>query len=164
MLARNLTRAPLLRQYVQICTPSTLTTALRKRMKNRLAQIAQDIPDERFSSKKVITGWQAFIFSQMVFWFLWASFKFPWQFWLQSHIVFLFLFFGCNALRMGALFSAPKFKLNSLNITFDGDEPVYSILVPLYKESCVIGQLLEALSALKVASLKIGYKDNMRRG
>ncbi len=68
---------------------------------------------------------------------------------------------GYCALRMCCLFSLPAAKTESPESPDNADLPTYSILVPVFRETSVLSQLLHGLSCLKYPALCIKRTKNL---
>ncbi len=115
-----------------------------------------------FSAKKRISQVQisALVLSCVVF----TAFAIIWLngAFITANIVFAAWFSALIALRAGALAYAPFYKRKTRNFItappLEADLPVYTILVPLYREASVLAQLTTALKALEYPAEKLDIK------
>ena len=59
---------------------------------------------------------------------------------------------------MLSVFASSPRKLKTWNIRVDADLPTYSVLVPVFRETSVLGQLLRGLSCLNYPPEKLEIK------
>ncbi|WP_244490966.1 glycosyltransferase family 2 protein [Paramesorhizobium deserti] len=158
VLKRCLSQSPALAERLRICPPSTLTEMMRLRQERQLARWAQEMTPPHFSAALVMHGWQAFMLAEMIF-FLFGFFLFrPLETAVMLHIGLTLFFFGCVMMRLLAARVARVPCLLATRAAPAKDMPIYTILVPLYKEAEIVGQLLEALSRLRWPASKLDIK------
>lgn len=74
---------------------------------------------------------------------------------LMSSILFL----GMIGLRLGALMQKPGMSTNALSLAQqDADLPIYTIIVPLYREKRVLSRLIKALKNIDYPKSKLDIK------
>ena len=78
--------------------------------------------------------------------------------WVVASAVLGLFFLSVIALRLCCLFSLPAAKAQSLGDPGDEDLPTYSILVPVFRETSVLRQLLRGLSCLNYPPEKLEIK------
>ena len=78
--------------------------------------------------------------------------------WVAASAALGLFFLSVIALRLCCLFSVPVSKTKSLRDTGDADLPAYSVLVPVFRETSVLGQLLRGLSCLNYPPEKLEIK------
>jgi cellulose synthase/poly-beta-1,6-N-acetylglucosamine synthase-like glycosyltransferase len=79
-------------------------------------------------------------------------------FWIATSAALGLFFLSVIALRMYCLFSQPAAKAQGLEYSDDADLPIYSVLVPVFKETAVLSQLLRGLSCLNYPPEKLEIK------
>ena len=75
--------------------------------------------------------------------------------WVTASAALGLFFLSVIALRLCCLFSLPAAKADRLENPEDADLPAYSILVPVFRETSVLSQLLRGLSCLNYPALCI---------
>lgn len=78
--------------------------------------------------------------------------------WVAGSAAFGLFFLSVVALRLCCLFSLPVSKGRSLEDPADADLPTYSVLVPVFRETSVLSQLLRGLSCLNYPPEKLEIK------
>ena len=78
--------------------------------------------------------------------------------WIAASLTLGLFFLSVIALRMCCLFSLPVSKGGNLEVPLDADLPTYSVLVPVFRETSVLGQLLRGLSCLNYPPEKLEIK------
>lgn len=73
--------------------------------------------------------------------------------WVAASAALGLFFLSVIALRLCCLFSPPAAKPQSLRYPSDADLPTYSVLVPVFRETAVLSQLLRGLSCLNYPAL-----------
>lgn len=138
------------RSRVVLMAPSALRSALMHRVKDRLTHKATHgffdwRPD--LSARFVVTGWQGLLagLSVVALPLLFWSYPVPSFVALQAAAITFFLSYSVLRVLAAAMVrtSAPS------AIADDGDKPVYSVLVALYREAEIVPQLLVALGKLQ---------------
>ncbi|RCS24688.1 glycosyltransferase [Phyllobacterium salinisoli] len=158
VLKRCLSQSPALALRLRICPPSMLAEMMRLRQERGLAQRVQEMTPPHFSAARVLHSWQAFMLAETVF-LLFGSFLFhPSQTAAILHISLTLLFLSCGIIRLLASLTARTPRLLPTRGAPPKDMPVYTILVPLYKEAEIVEQLLDALSRLRWPASKLDIK------
>ncbi|WP_374830477.1 glycosyltransferase family 2 protein [Paenochrobactrum pullorum] len=131
-----------------VCPPSVIQILDRRSKKHDLVRKAVMMTPAKYSSRRVLDTRQAFFlaFGVSVLAFLFFSFLWPTLF--AFHIFLSCFFFTCVGVRLLAAMSVQRLPKMQRHLPLPADLPCYSVLVPLYKESDVIPQLLEALGNL----------------
>lgn len=78
--------------------------------------------------------------------------------WVATSAALGLFFLSVIALRLCCLFSIPTSNSGSLEYPSDTDLPTYSVLVPVFKETSVLSQLLWGLSCLNYPDEKLEIK------
>ena len=73
--------------------------------------------------------------------------------WVAASAALGLFFLSVIALRLCCLFSLPAAKADRLENPDDADLPTYSVLVPVFRETSVLSQLLRGLSCLNYPAL-----------
>ena len=73
--------------------------------------------------------------------------------WVAASAAIGLFFLSVIALRLCCLFSLPASKAQRLGNPSDADLPIYSVLVPVFRETSVLSQLLHGLSCLNYPAL-----------
>jgi hypothetical protein len=139
-----------LRSIMAVTTPSSLRRAVwkageRKRVDNAADRLFDERPD--LSARSVLTGGQGFLagFSAMAF--LCCLVLFPMPTLHVSHVLLSSTFFVLILLRGLAIKQPPRPKPLA-PLAEDHGLPIYTVLVALYREQEVVGQLLASLLRL----------------
>ncbi|WP_114389128.1 glycosyltransferase family 2 protein [Notoacmeibacter marinus] len=121
-----------------------LSAELEERARNKLFV---DAPD--FSARHLTNAWQSFVLGALAVSLAIGLVATPTLVMLAVHILSSTFFLSCMALRLAAVPHAGA-KKPRLNLIGDRDElPVYTVLVALYQEADMVGQLLTALGQLR---------------
>ncbi|MBB2969649.1 glycosyltransferase family 2 protein [Mesorhizobium sp. RMAD-H1] len=158
VLRRCLLQSPALAERLCICPPSMLAEMMRQRQERQLAQRAQEMTPPHFSAARVMHGWQGFILAEAIFFLSGFFLSWPLETAVALHVGLTLFFFGCVMMRLLASITARTPHLLATRGTPAKEMPVYTILVPLYKEAAIVGQLLEALSRLRWPASKLDIK------
>ncbi len=154
-------RYPSIAARVRVVSPRTLRKALLERAKPLLAERATSALFERFpqySARIVANAPQGFGLGLFAAVTVTGLFLYPSTIIAVLHCLFSLCFLACVALRLyAAAHTRPPI------VKFDIPEhpenlPVYSVLVPLYKESEVVPDLLVALGRLAWPRSKLQIK------
>ncbi|MBB6260540.1 cellulose synthase/poly-beta-1,6-N-acetylglucosamine synthase-like glycosyltransferase [Paenochrobactrum gallinarii] len=133
---------------IVICSPSVIQLLDRRSKKHELARKAVTVTPAKFSSRRVLDTRQAFVIAFSISLLAFLFFNFLWPTLFAFHIFLSCFFFTCVGIRLLAAMSAQRLPKLKQTLPLPSDLPNYTVLVPLYKESDVIPQLLEALSNL----------------
>ncbi|MBV2142422.1 glycosyltransferase [Falsochrobactrum sp. TDYN1] len=160
-LRDHLRGSPDLRERIRICAPSLLRQIIRKRHQKELASRAHAMTPQLFSASRVLETPQAFFIAMALYAFVASIVNWPAQTTLTLHVSMTLFFFGCVLIRLFAALSSRRLQFPQIMPFRQRDLPTYSVLVPLYREQAVIGQLVAALQRLNwPASKLICEKDD----
>ncbi|TMV01165.1 glycosyltransferase [Brucella haematophila] len=149
---------PTLRNRIRICTPTLLRQILRRRYRARLIDRARQMTPQSLSASRVLHSWQAFGIAMALYLLVAAIINWPLQTFLTLHVLMTLFFFGCVLIRLFAVTTGGRLRLVDVLPLRKRDLPVYSVLVPLYREKEVIGQLVEVLSGINWPPSKLEIK------
>lgn len=158
-----LERYPAIAGRIAIVAPEVLRQALLRRARPALDMAARDDLRRRYptlSAAIVASGSQGVAFGLAAAALLTALILAPGPAWLVLHAVFSLFFLTCIALR---LFAAIGVRPLATPVTIPlpeiaGRLPVYSVLVPLYREEAMAPQLVAALERLDWPASKLEIK------
>lgn len=158
ILKLYLRQYPELRSRFRLCPPAVLVALLHNRYGKLAAERAQTMTPWHLSASHVLNSWQGFCFSALLIGLV-SVFLSSSGFYLLSMFWFLTVFFGaCVSIRLLAATNARPIVIEPLPYYVLKDLPVYTILVPLYREAGVVSQLVTALSALNWPAAKLDIK------
>ncbi|RIK83252.1 MAG: glycosyl transferase [Hyphomicrobiales bacterium] len=160
-LRARLERAPDLRRSLRLAPPSALRTAVVARSRSRLLFDAQHglfLRSPEFSARTVVNAWQGASAAAAVFAFLLLLWLAPLPTMIVFHCLAAMGFTACVALRLAAYRSAAPPRLRRLPPADPSSQPVYSVLVALYREREVLPQLLAALGKLQWPRTRLEIK------
>ncbi len=147
----QLNERPSLARRLRIVAPSVLRSAILARARPLLLRQAVLSLFERrsdWSARFVLNAWQgAGVGAGLVLLPL-AFVLAPGQALMATHLAATLFFLACVLLRLQAIRAAPRYRLAPVPSEDAAELPVYSVLVALYRESEVVPELVEALSAL----------------
>ncbi len=149
---------PSLRRRIRICTPTLLRQILRRRYRARLIERARQMTPQTLSAARVLHSWQAFVIAMALYLLIAALINWPLQTFLAIHVLMTLFFFGCVLIRLFAVTSGGRLCFVELFPLKKSELPVYSVLVPLYREKEVIGQLIAALNGIHWPRSKLEIK------
>ena len=161
MLGRALRRSPGLRAGLLVAPPGALRSALIARSEKRLLFDAQHglfLRSPEFCAKTVVTAWQGAAAVAALAAFLVALWLAPLATMLVFEVGASLGFAACVALRLLAWREARPPRLTRPPPADPAQQPVYSVLVALYRESAVLPQLLAALGRLQWPRSKLEIK------
>lgn len=158
MVRAQLAETPSLRARLRICTPGLLRMILRMRHQKRLADRARAMTPDGFSAARVLHTPQAFGIAIGLYLFAAAVVQWPMQTALGLHIFLTLFFLGCVLIRLSAAVGGRRLCFPVIQPFQRKDLPLYSVLVPLYREREVVGQLIEALGKLNWPCSKLDIK------
>ncbi|HEX2148381.1 MAG TPA: glycosyltransferase family 2 protein [Pseudorhizobium sp.] len=149
-LAAALISQPMLRRDLVVTTPSALRKAVwsagaERRVHQTIASLFETLP--RFSARTVMTGSQGFIAGLLVSPLLVALVLAPEWILPVLHPVLSYLYLAGLLLRIRALVYRKR-KRHREPPRVPGPLPCYTVLVALYREAAVTGQLVESLKRL----------------
>ena len=110
----------------------------------------------KFSARKRVTPAQGIIFFILILCLaLSSTYLTASALWVAVSAALGLFFLSVIALRLCCLFSLPTAKAQNLGDPGDADLPTYSVLVPVFRETSVLSQLLHGLSCLNYPALCI---------
>lgn len=157
-LRNHLRDFPDLRERIRICTPSLLRQIIRKRHQKELLSRAHGMTPQLYSAERVLETPQAFFIAMALYAFIAALVNWPAQTILILHVSMTLFFLGCVLIRLLAAVSGRRLQFPQIAPFRRSELPVYTLLVPLYREQAVIGQLLDALERLNWPKSKLDIK------
>src|SRR5690606_33306819 len=101
---------------------------------------------------------QAFIIAMALYAFIVAVVQWPVETVLVLHVCMTLFFSGCVLIRLLAALSSERLKFTQIKSFSRNKLPIYTVLVPLYKEDAVISQLVTALQRLNWPASKLDIK------
>ncbi|MDG9790675.1 N-acetylglucosaminyltransferase, partial [Brucella anthropi] len=141
-LRDHILATPQLKSRIRICTPTLLKQIMRQRHQKDLIARAHEMTPQSFSAARVLDTPQAFIIAMAIYAFFACVFNWPTMTLLVLHVALSVFFFGCVMIRLFAAVSGRRLKFLEIRKCNPRDLPNYSVLVPLYREQEVIGQLI----------------------
>jgi cellulose synthase/poly-beta-1,6-N-acetylglucosamine synthase-like glycosyltransferase len=142
---------PALARHLKLVDPQVLRAAVLDHARPLLARMATFGLFERFpalSARIVANAWQGSMVGAILT-ALPVGLFLAWDSVLAvAHVFATFFFFACVALRFAAVASIRPLKPQPPAAMPDGETPVYSILVALYRETALVPDLLAALDRL----------------
>lgn len=158
MLKLYLRQYPELRDRLRLCPPAVLIALLHARYGKVAAGRAQAMTPSHLSAGHVLNGWQGFCFGAIFLGLLWVFLAGS-----GSYLSFLYwgmtiFFFACVIIRLLAAMNAKPLHIKPLASYRLQYLPVYTVLVPLYREAGIVQQLVSALTALNWPVTKLDIK------
>ena len=129
---------------------------------NACYHLASDTPV--YSASKRLTTGQAIVAVLFCLAFLAALWLAPEMVFVIGSTVFATMFLAVIGLRLAAMWPLPENNRPPQRSLADDELPVYTILVPLFREVAVIDQLLHGLKALQYPASKIDIKIILEAG
>lgn len=129
-----------------------LRAALIERLSVKMERQARNdlfVSRPDLSARHLTNAWQSFALGVLAVTILIGLMAAPELILLVVHILSSSFFLSCMALRLAAVPYAGTKKPSAEPLEDAGDLPVYSILVALYREADMVGQLLTALGRLR---------------
>lgn len=150
-----------LRSRLKLVVPTALRQALITHTRPLLAPASvRHLEDSNpsMSARVVVRGWQGIAAGLLGMGLLWAFFTAPGQAWFVLHCFFSIFFLSCVVLRFAALatIAGPPRRLAVPGA--QGNLPVYSVLVALYREVEVVPELVASLRRLEWPPSKLDIK------
>lgn len=138
-------------QRTSIAAPRALQSAIisrtrRARLDAAVNTLSTQNPDE--SARQTFTGWQGWFIGLFVAAWPSAFLLDPAGALLLQHAVMSLFFLSCISLRAWATFADPRHPPQALAPVDPAALPRYAVLVALYREAGMAGQLLAAMDAL----------------
>lgn len=158
MLLDHVRATPLLRNRIRICPPTVLRSALRQRHSQNLIEHARKMTPPVFSASRVLHTPQVIAIATVLYVLLACIVNWPFQTVLAAHVFLTLFFFGCVLIRLFAAAKGQRLQFNPLSPENPRDLPVYSVLVPLYREQAVVAQLVSSLKKLNWPKSKLEIK------
>src|SRR5690606_17618790 len=149
---------PQLKNRIRICTPTLLKQVVRQRHQKDLIARAYEMTPQSLSASRVLDTPQAFIIAMAVYALFACMFNWPATTLLVLHVALSLFFFGCVMIRLFAAVAGRRLKFLEIRKSRPRDLPIYSVLVPLYREQEVIGQLVTSLKRLNWPASKLDIK------
>lgn len=147
---------------VFVTPPQALTDAIVACGRDALLEASLNglgrLPDA-MSARRLVSGWQAAVLIAGPFVALLAAWLFPGAALLVLAIGLSVFFLAAIGLRLVAAVSGliPLRRDRSVPLS-DADLPIYTVLVPLYREAGQVGRLVEALRRLDYPDCKLDIK------
>lgn len=157
-LLDHLHRFPELRARIRICSHSLLKQILRQRHQKELILRAHSMTPKPLSASRVLETPQAFLIAMGIYIFVAGIVIWPMQTLLVLHSSLTLFFLGCVLIRLFAAASSRRLRLSEIAPFRRRDLPVYSVLVPLYREQAVVAQLIAALGKMNWPRSKLDIK------
>ncbi|MDT6940122.1 glycosyltransferase [Brucella pseudogrignonensis] len=157
-LRDHILQSPELKARVRICTPSRIKEILRQRHQKDLINRAHAMTPQLFSAARVLETPQAFIIALGLYAFVAGIVNWPTLTLLVLHVCLTLFFLGCVLIRLFAAVSSRRLNFPQIMPFSKRDLPVYSVMVPLYREQAVVGQLIASLERLNWPRSKLDVK------
>lgn len=157
----RLSHAPGIASRLRVAAPSTLRAAIITQSREELLFGAQHdlfVRMPEFSARNVINGWQGACVGFFLVGFPLCVLLDPTLTLLLVQAFASVAFLACVLVRVLALGVARPLRLPPLRPVVPSDQPVYSVLIALYKEREVVPQLLTALGKLQWPRSKLEIK------
>lgn len=151
VIKANLPESPDIVARLRITTPTRLAEFLRSNHEKFLVDGAirmVEITSSEHSARIVTTGSQGTLIGLLLSSTLFTSLLNPEWLWLVLHIVFSLFFSGCILLRLLACNCVCSVRSRALPTSSPAEQPIYSVMVALYKEADVVPQLVRAMDKL----------------
>ncbi|MCF3641978.1 glycosyltransferase [Rhizobium sp. TRM95111] len=150
-MRQKLVETPALRDSLVVTTPAALRRALwtagrQKRLERTTNALFEKAP--AYSARLTLWGRQGFHVGLALCLLLTFLVLRPMETLLALHVVPTLLFFAALVLRVAAVFAVPAARQLYRPGQDDTPRPVYTVLVPLYREAAMVPQLLAALDRL----------------
>lgn len=126
---------------------------LRRATRELVVRFPEMSASRRFSPSQTIVSLLLVVLLVAALWFLP-----PDVLWSLSSLVGGLFFLSVIALRLLSLMPPPRRAAPARPIIDDGDLPIYSVLIPLFRETAVLGQLLSAIRRLDYPRDKLDVK------
>lgn len=111
-----------------------------------------------YSARTVVNAWQGCVLGALAIGVPVAMWNWPSVTFGLLHVVFTFFFLSCVALRFAAVAGGGEAPRPQSERPLPSDLPIYSVLVALYKEAEVAGDLVAALGKLDWPASKLDIK------
>ncbi|RCW27172.1 cellulose synthase/poly-beta-1,6-N-acetylglucosamine synthase-like glycosyltransferase [Ciceribacter lividus] len=150
-LAERFVHHPTLRAALTVASASSIRRAVwQAGAARRVATVSNALFEEtpQHSARIVMTGRQGFVAGAFLTGGVAALLLASGPVALALHVLLSSLYFAAMVLRLGALFHPRGRDILPEALIADGPLPIYSILVALYREAPIAGQLIAALERL----------------
>lgn len=111
-----------------------------------------------YSARLVVNAWQGCVIGAMAIGLPLALWTWPFATFAALHVAFTLFFLSCVGLRFAALSACAPRAARASARPCPTDLPIYSVLVALYKEADVVGDLIAALRCLDWPAGKLDIK------
>ena len=111
-----------------------------------------------YSARTVVNAWQGCVLGALAIGVPVAMWNWPSVTFGLLHVVFTFFFLSCVALRFAAVAGGGEAPRPQSERPLPSDLPIYSVLVALYKEAEVAGDLVASLGKLDWPASKLDIK------
>lgn len=153
-----LDQAPELRSQIVVTTPSVIREVLRERHKKELVRQAHAGTPRLFSASNVVEGRQAFMLALAIYACVSAIYSWTYMTLFFIHVILTLFFFGNVIIRLFAAVKGRRLQFDGIAPFSAAELPVYTVLVQLYRESEVVGQLVKSLDRLNWPASKLDIK------
>ncbi|WP_176037137.1 glycosyltransferase family 2 protein [Brucella tritici] len=157
-LRDHILASPQLKNRIRICTPTLLKQIMRQRHQKDLIARAHEMTPQSLSAARVLDTPQAFIIAMAHYAVFACMYNWPGITLLVLHVALSVFFFGCVMIRLFAAVAGQRLKFLEIRKSKPRDLPNYSVLVPLYREQDVVGQLISSLKRLNWPASKLDIK------
>ncbi|WP_180898191.1 glycosyltransferase family 2 protein [Martelella soudanensis] len=156
----RLSSRPEIRRCVIITTPEAVRAAVwqageRRRLTDTINQLM--VWEPRFSARIVFWGKQGFLLGGGAATLIAGLMLFPAETLLLAHILFTTVYLFSLLIRLASVRSKPRSRRPAPDADVD-DLPVYTLLIPLYREAGMIGQLTESMRRINWPVSKLDIK------
>ncbi len=161
LLTKHLSHNPQIRSRLVVTTPTALRQALICRGRENIIDVAVNglsKTQPQLSAKTVAVAWQGATIGALIVALPVFTIRFPAQTALAAHAFFSLFFLSCVYLRLAAASLKSKYRYALLKSVDPASYPVYSVLVPLYRESEVVPELVAALDKIVWPRSKLEIK------
>ncbi len=158
LLQQHLRESPELAARMRICPPSSLRRILRERYEKDHVARAHGMTPEPLSAAQVIDTPQAFAIAMAAYALVAGLVNWPGHTLFVLHVALSLLFFGCVLIRLFAAAAGGRLRFPELKPAPSSELPVYTVLVPLYREREVVDQLVTVLGRLNWPRSKLDVK------
>ncbi|MGU3574482.1 glycosyltransferase family 2 protein [Brucellaceae bacterium C25G] len=148
VLEQYIVKQQILNYRIVICPKAVIRTLERRTRTHDLARKAVTMTPAKYSSRRILDTRQTFFIAFGVSLLAFLFFSFLWTTLFTFHIFLSCFFFTCVTIRLLAASTANRLPKMQKTMPLPNNLPTYTVLVPLYKESDVIPQLLDSLSHL----------------
>ncbi len=158
MLKYYLREYPEMQARLRLCPPTVLIALLHDRYGKAAAGRAQRMTPLHLSARFVMNGWQGFSLGALLLGLMWLFLVNGGGYLSLLYWGMTLFFFACVIIRLLAAWNARPLHIRPLSAYRAYSLPVYTVLVPLYKEANVVDQLVFALDGLNWPTTKLDIK------